>query len=189
MFDKTFTLQTLPQKKKEMFSNTNVIKPGMYSVKVTDKQEKQKETNESVLTFTGLEARRALFTSPLDAKTRVVDVTPLAVRTSLVGDTPMNANDKASSSTLKSPESTKVSSPNSGCSKHMTGNLKLLKNFVEKFMGNVCFKNDQFAAITSYGDYVYGNIVIFHVYYVEGLGHNLFSIGEICDGDLEVAFR
>ncbi|GJS98066.1 hypothetical protein Tco_0819236 [Tanacetum coccineum] len=71
----------------------------------------------------------------------------------------------------------------------MTGNLKLLKNFVEKFMGNVCFKNDQFVAITSYGDYVYGNIMICHVYYVEGLGHNLFSVGQICDGDLEVAFR
>ncbi|GJX87354.1 retrovirus-related pol polyprotein from transposon TNT 1-94 [Tanacetum coccineum] len=27
------------------------------------------------------------------------------------------------------------------------------------------------------------------VYYVEGLGHNLFSIGKFCDSDLEVAFR
>nr|GEV10010.1 hypothetical protein [Tanacetum cinerariifolium] len=34
-----------------------------------------------------------------------------------------------------------------------------------------------------------GNITIFHVYYVEGLGHNLFSVGQFCDGDLEVAFR
>nr|GEV77742.1 hypothetical protein [Tanacetum cinerariifolium] len=44
----------------------------------------------------------------------------------------------------------------SGCSKHMTGNLKLLINFVEKFMG---------------------------------LNHNLFSVGQFCDADLEVAFR
>nr|GEZ79549.1 integrase, catalytic region, zinc finger, CCHC-type, peptidase aspartic, catalytic [Tanacetum cinerariifolium] len=48
---------------------------------------------------------------------------------------------------------------NSGCSKHMTGNLKLLINFVEK------------------------------VYYVEGLNHNLFSVGQFCDADLEVTFR
>nr|GEU96189.1 copia protein [Tanacetum cinerariifolium] len=41
----------------------------------------------------------------------------------------------------------------SGCMKHMTGNLKLL------------------------------------VYYVEGLNHNLFSVGQFCDVDLEVAFR
>nr|GEX00039.1 hypothetical protein [Tanacetum cinerariifolium] len=27
------------------------------------------------------------------------------------------------------------------------------------------------------------------VYFVEGLGHNLFSIGQLCDSDLEVAFR
>ncbi|GJX04785.1 retrovirus-related pol polyprotein from transposon TNT 1-94 [Tanacetum coccineum] len=35
----------------------------------------------------------------------------------------------------------------SGCTKHMTGNLKLLCNFVEKFMGTVHFGNDQFALI------------------------------------------
>nr|GFA84640.1 hypothetical protein [Tanacetum cinerariifolium] len=44
----------------------------------------------------------------------------------------------------------------SGCSKHMTGNLKLLVNFVEKFLG---------------------------------LNYKLFSIGQFCDADLEVAFR
>nr|GEV65773.1 retrovirus-related Pol polyprotein from transposon TNT 1-94 [Tanacetum cinerariifolium] len=44
----------------------------------------------------------------------------------------------------------------SGCSKHMMGNLKLLINFMEKFLG---------------------------------LNHNLFSVGQFCDADLEVAFR
>ncbi|GJZ07423.1 integrase, catalytic region, zinc finger, CCHC-type containing protein [Tanacetum coccineum] len=77
----------------------------------------------------------------------------------------------------------------SGCSKHMTGYLSLLKNFVEKFMGTIRFGNDHFAAITGYGDYVHDNITICHVYYVEGLGHNLFSVGQFCDDDLEVAFR
>ncbi|GKE28585.1 retrovirus-related pol polyprotein from transposon TNT 1-94 [Tanacetum coccineum] len=48
----------------------------------------------------------------------------------------------------------------SGCSKHMTGNRSQLMNFFSEFM----------------------------VYYVEGLGHNLFSVGQFCDGDLEVAF-
>nr|GEZ97377.1 integrase, catalytic region, zinc finger, CCHC-type, peptidase aspartic, catalytic [Tanacetum cinerariifolium] len=56
-------------------------------------------------------------------------------------------------------------------------------------MGTVRFGNDNFAAITGYGDYIQGNITICHVYYVEGLGHNLFSVGQFCDGDLEVAFR
>ncbi|GKF18055.1 hypothetical protein Tco_0062973, partial [Tanacetum coccineum] len=52
----------------------------------------------------------------------------------------------------------------SRCSKHMTENLKLL-NLVQ------------------------GNITIKRFYYVEGINHNLFSIGQFCDADLEVAFR
>ncbi|GJV19995.1 RNA-directed DNA polymerase, eukaryota, reverse transcriptase zinc-binding domain protein [Tanacetum coccineum] len=77
----------------------------------------------------------------------------------------------------------------SGCSKHMVGNLQQLRNFVEKFIGTVRFRNDHFAAITGYGDYVQGNLTICYVYYVEGLRHNLFSVRQFCDGDLEVAFR
>ncbi|GJW22070.1 retrovirus-related pol polyprotein from transposon TNT 1-94 [Tanacetum coccineum] len=75
------------------------------------------------------------------------------------------------------------------CSKHMTGNRSKLKNFVEKFIGSVRFGNDHFRAIMGYGDYVIGDSVISRVYYVEGLGHNLFSVGQFCDSDLEVAFR
>nr|GEZ67901.1 integrase, catalytic region, zinc finger, CCHC-type, peptidase aspartic, catalytic [Tanacetum cinerariifolium] len=77
----------------------------------------------------------------------------------------------------------------SGCSKHMTRNLKLLINFVEKFLGTVKFGNDQIAPILGYGDLVQGAVTITRVYYIEGLNHNLFSIGQFCDADLEVAFR
>nr|GEX43646.1 integrase, catalytic region, zinc finger, CCHC-type, peptidase aspartic, catalytic [Tanacetum cinerariifolium] len=51
----------------------------------------------------------------------------------------------------------------SGCSKHMTGNLKLLINFIWKFMGTVRFGNDDVAAILGFGKF--------------------------CDSDLEVAFK
>ncbi|GJU83780.1 retrovirus-related pol polyprotein from transposon TNT 1-94 [Tanacetum coccineum] len=34
-----------------------------------------------------------------------------------------------------------------------------------------------------------GNVTISRLYYVKGLGHNLFSVGQFCDEDLEVAFR
>nr|GEZ19776.1 retrovirus-related Pol polyprotein from transposon TNT 1-94 [Tanacetum cinerariifolium]GEZ39004.1 retrovirus-related Pol polyprotein from transposon TNT 1-94 [Tanacetum cinerariifolium]GEZ77026.1 retrovirus-related Pol polyprotein from transposon TNT 1-94 [Tanacetum cinerariifolium] len=71
----------------------------------------------------------------------------------------------------------------------MTGNLKLLINFVEKFLGTVKFRNDQIAPILGYEDLVQGAIMIKRVYYVEGLNHNLFSVGQFCDADLEVAFR
>nr|GEZ73223.1 integrase, catalytic region, zinc finger, CCHC-type, peptidase aspartic, catalytic [Tanacetum cinerariifolium] len=69
------------------------------------------------------------------------------------------------------------------------GNLKLLINFVWKFMGTVRFGNDHVAAILGFGDLQWGNILITRIYFVEGLGHNLFSIGQFCDLDLEVAFR
>ncbi|GKB13610.1 retrovirus-related pol polyprotein from transposon TNT 1-94 [Tanacetum coccineum] len=77
----------------------------------------------------------------------------------------------------------------SRCSKHMTRNLKLLTNFMEKFLGMVNFGNDQIAPILGYGDLVQGTITIKWVYYVKGLNHNLFSVGQFYDADLEVAFR
>nr|GFA14748.1 hypothetical protein [Tanacetum cinerariifolium] len=54
-------------------------------------------------------------------------------------------------------------SDNACCSKHMTGNLKLLINFVWKFIGTVRFRNDHVAAILGFGQF--------------------------CDLDLEVVFR
>ncbi|GJY60050.1 retrovirus-related pol polyprotein from transposon TNT 1-94 [Tanacetum coccineum] len=69
----------------------------------------------------------------------------------------------------------------SGCSRHMTGDRARL--------GTVRFGNDEYAAIIGYGDYKLGDTIISRVYYVEGLKHNLFSVGQFCDGGLEVAFR
>nr|GFA49622.1 hypothetical protein [Tanacetum cinerariifolium] len=72
---------------------------------------------------------------------------------------------------------------------HMTGDRSQLINYVQKFLGTVKFGNDHVAKIMGYGDYQIGNVTISRVYYVEGLGHNLFSVGLFCDSDLEVAFR
>ncbi|KAI3771168.1 hypothetical protein L6452_02327 [Arctium lappa] len=77
----------------------------------------------------------------------------------------------------------------SGCSKHMTGNKSLLTNFKEKCCGRVKFGNCETAPILGYGDLVQGNITVKRVSYVEGLSHNLFSIGKFCDKDLEVSFK
>ncbi|GJT32050.1 hypothetical protein Tco_0922469 [Tanacetum coccineum] len=78
---------------------------------------------------------------------------------------------------------------NSGCSKHMTVNRAVLTNFVEKFLRTVRFGNDDFAVITGYGDMVIGLMTIKKVYYVEDLGHSLFSVRQFYDKGLEVAFR
>nr|GEW20554.1 putative ribonuclease H-like domain-containing protein [Tanacetum cinerariifolium] len=71
----------------------------------------------------------------------------------------------------------------------MTGDRSQLINFVQKFLSAVKFRNDHVAKIMGYGDYKIGNVTILRVYFVEGLGHNLFSMGQFCDSDLEVAFR
>ncbi|GKC16592.1 retrovirus-related pol polyprotein from transposon TNT 1-94 [Tanacetum coccineum] len=54
--------------------------------------------------------------------------------------------------------------------------------------GTVRFGNDHIAAILGYGDLQWRNILITRVYFVEDLGHNLFSVGQFCDLDLEVHF-
>nr|GEZ75067.1 integrase, catalytic region, zinc finger, CCHC-type, peptidase aspartic, catalytic [Tanacetum cinerariifolium] len=77
----------------------------------------------------------------------------------------------------------------SGCSKHITGDHSQLINFVQKFLGTVKFGNDHVAKIIGYGNYKIRNVTILRVYFVEGLGHNLFFVGQFCDSDLEVAFR
>ena len=71
----------------------------------------------------------------------------------------------------------------------MTGDCSQLKNFVNKFVGKIRFGNDHFGAIMGYGDYVFSDCVISKVYYLEGLGHNVLSVGQICDSYLEEDFR
>ncbi|GJQ95949.1 retrovirus-related pol polyprotein from transposon TNT 1-94 [Tanacetum coccineum] len=50
-------------------------------------------------------------------------------------------------------------------------------------------RNNHVIKILGYGDYQIGIVTISRVYYVEGLGHNLFFVGQFCDSNLEVAFR
>nr|GEX87140.1 integrase, catalytic region, zinc finger, CCHC-type, peptidase aspartic, catalytic [Tanacetum cinerariifolium] len=73
--------------------------------------------------------------------------------------------------------------------KHMTRDRSQLTNFVHKFLGTVKFDNDHVAKVMGYGDYKIRNVTILRVYFVEGLVHNLFSVGQFCDSNLEVAFR
>ncbi|GJR53010.1 retrovirus-related pol polyprotein from transposon TNT 1-94 [Tanacetum coccineum] len=76
----------------------------------------------------------------------------------------------------------------SSCSKHMTGDHSQLTNFINKFLGTVKFRNDHVAKILGYGDYQIRNVMILRVYYMEGLRHNLFSVGQFCDSNLKVTF-
>ncbi|GJT53475.1 retrovirus-related pol polyprotein from transposon TNT 1-94 [Tanacetum coccineum] len=77
----------------------------------------------------------------------------------------------------------------SNCSNAYDRKSKASHQFHLKFLGTVCFGNDHVATILGYGDLQWGNILITRFYFVEGLGHNLFSVGQFCDSDLEVTFR
>nr|GEW36531.1 putative ribonuclease H-like domain-containing protein [Tanacetum cinerariifolium] len=63
------------------------------------------------------------------------------------------------------------------------------QEFHEKVHQDSQTRNDHFGAMIGYRDYVIGDSVISKVYYVEGLRRNLFSVGKICDSNLEVSFR
>ncbi|GJV32514.1 hypothetical protein Tco_1392914 [Tanacetum coccineum] len=90
--------------------------------------------------------KRALFTSPVAAKSKSLGATSVVAKFRFsVAKTP-KATNKVIQLVLWIVDS--------GCSKHMTGNLQLLRNFIEEFMGTIRFGNDHFAAITGYGDYV-----------------------------------
>ncbi|GKD97510.1 retrovirus-related pol polyprotein from transposon TNT 1-94 [Tanacetum coccineum] len=98
--------------------------------------------------------KRALVTTPVAVKSKNLGATFVVAKSRLsVANTPKETN-KVIQLVLWIVDS--------GCSKHMTGNLQLLRNFVEKFIGTVHFGNDHFAAITGYGDYVQSNLTICH---------------------------
>nr|GFB05165.1 retrovirus-related Pol polyprotein from transposon TNT 1-94 [Tanacetum cinerariifolium] len=73
--------------------------------------------------------------------------------------------------------------------KRFPNSTSLLGRLFRFVCGTVRFGNDHVAAILGFGDLQWGNILITRVYFVEGLGHNLFSIGQFYDSNLKVAFR
>nr|GFA69332.1 hypothetical protein [Tanacetum cinerariifolium] len=73
---------------------------------------------------------------------------------------------------------------NACTSNTMEPKIKRFPNFT-----SLLGRNDHVAAILGFGDLQWGNILITKVYFVEGLGYNLFLVGQFCDSDLEVAFR
>nr|GEW87217.1 hypothetical protein [Tanacetum cinerariifolium] len=65
------------------------------------------------------------------------------------------------------------------------GSKERLASPTPKISGTIRFGNDHITAILGYGDLQWGSILITMVYFVEGLGHNMFLVGQNCDSDLE----
>nr|GEV83406.1 integrase, catalytic region, zinc finger, CCHC-type, peptidase aspartic, catalytic [Tanacetum cinerariifolium] len=194
-FSKPVTAQTLPTKKKSISKNTNVLAPGMYKIHTDYNQ-----TSTSQLPQDSRKTNKRMSFS-----TGVIPTTSVSrpqLKSNPQGERVMYNNSQGKKQAVEDQcRSVKLSKNktslaeivlfivDSGCSKHITGNIKLLINFVEKFLGMVKFRNDQIAPILGYGDLVQGAVTIKRVYYVEGLNHSLFFVGQFCDADLEVTFR
>nr|GEW40847.1 retrovirus-related Pol polyprotein from transposon TNT 1-94 [Tanacetum cinerariifolium] len=179
---KPVTAQTLPQTAKKAVSTTNVLKPGMYRIdnrtthtRAPHLPQNVRNTNPRVSTSTGLNHKPTVSRPPLKSNQSRDKVLPNNSQVKLK-KTQVEVHPRIRSVSNKMKSVT-------AC------NLKLLCNFVEKFLGTIRFGNDQFTPILGYGDLVQGNVRINRVYYVEGLNHNLFSVGQFCDANLKVAFR
>ncbi|GJW62641.1 hypothetical protein Tco_0111976 [Tanacetum coccineum] len=77
----------------------------------------------------------------------------------------------------------------SGCSRHMTGNMSYLSNFKEFDEGYVIFRGGaKGGRITSKGTLKTGKLDFKDVYFVKELEFNLFSVSQMCDKKNSVLF-
>ncbi|GJR23844.1 putative ribonuclease H-like domain-containing protein [Tanacetum coccineum] len=78
----------------------------------------------------------------------------------------------------------------SGCSRHMTGNMSYLTDFEEINEGYVAFGgNSKGGKITGRGTIKTGNLDFEDVYFVRELKFNLFSVSQMCDKKNSVLFN
>nr|GEX38398.1 ribonuclease H-like domain-containing protein [Tanacetum cinerariifolium] len=77
----------------------------------------------------------------------------------------------------------------SGCSRHMTGNMSYLSDFQELNGGYVAFRgNPKGGKISGKGKIKTGKLDFEDVYFVKELKFNLFSVSQMCDKKNKVLF-
>nr|GEW10218.1 integrase, catalytic region, zinc finger, CCHC-type, peptidase aspartic, catalytic [Tanacetum cinerariifolium] len=181
-FSKPVTAQTLPPNKKSILKNTNVLAPEIYKLythhnQTRTSQFKSNPMGNRVMRNNSQGKKQEVEDHRRNVKLPKNKTAVTACNDSLNAKT-LNVNYVSAIKTCSwwyrkftpsgykwKPKSGKENvNPNLveivlfivdfGCLKHMTGNLKLLINFVEKFLGKVKFRNDQIAPILGYEDLV-----------------------------------
>ena len=77
----------------------------------------------------------------------------------------------------------------SGCSRHMTGNISSLQNFKQFDGSNVAFGGDRKGGRITGKRMVSNGKISFHdVFYVEQLKYNLLSVSQVCDKKNNILF-
>ncbi|GJV91125.1 hypothetical protein Tco_1538938 [Tanacetum coccineum] len=159
-FSKPVTAQILPQNMLPIVKNTNVIAPGMYKVHTKPNQTRTpqlhqdiRKPNKRVSFSTGVIPNTSVSRPQLKSnhlKDRVMSNNSQGKKQEVEDHRRKFkfSNNKTSVTACNDSLNAKTSNVNflveiilfivdSGCSKHMTGNLKLLNNFVEKFLGTI----------------------------------------------------
>ncbi|KAI3815343.1 hypothetical protein L1987_15008 [Smallanthus sonchifolius] len=77
----------------------------------------------------------------------------------------------------------------SGCSRHMTGNVKLLEDVIKIDGGYVAFAGNKGGYITGQGTLKNDKVKFEKVNYVEQLEHNLLSVSQVCDKKFSFHFN
>ncbi|GJU59444.1 retrovirus-related pol polyprotein from transposon TNT 1-94 [Tanacetum coccineum] len=180
-------------------NNSCVIAPGMYKLDLEPLSPKLKKNREAHVDYVTQTKEHVDTLREIELLAYVSATCPsfLHVNEKLVA---IKAINKTKRVRFKEPKKSTSNTPtqvvqivlwylDTGCSKNMTGQRSHVINFLSKFISTVRFRNDHVAAIMGYGDYEVGNAKISRVYYVEGLGNNLFLVGQFCNFDLEEAFH
>nr|GEV71208.1 retrovirus-related Pol polyprotein from transposon TNT 1-94 [Tanacetum cinerariifolium] len=142
-------------------SNATVIAPGMYKLDLVTLDPKDKNNKETYIYY--------IDTCPGIHKPceKLVDVTPINKKK--IVRIPKVPKTNGSSSKPKVEKSLTANRMKPSTSR---GSVTLL--YLLLLLSSV-----------GYDDYQIGNVIISRVYYVDGLGHNLFSVGQFYDSDLE----
>ncbi|GKA23153.1 retrovirus-related pol polyprotein from transposon TNT 1-94 [Tanacetum coccineum] len=140
-----------------------------------------------------LSAKKVESSKTSNSNTPVLSSTGLKCSTSKCRSKPTGnkRNDKISQTPSSSKKAKIIESKNDNHSEpnHTWGSTTIDIPSSSSLVMTVRFGNDNIVRIMGYGDYQLGNVTISRVYYIEGLGHNLFFVGQFCDANLEVAFH
>nr|GEU29817.1 hypothetical protein [Tanacetum cinerariifolium] len=208
---KPITAQTLPQAVKKAVSNTNVLKPGMYRIdnrtvhtRAPQLPQTVRNTNPRVSTSTGVNHKPTVSIPQLKSNQSRDKVLPnnsqVKVKKTQVEvhpRIPSVSNKMKSVTACKDSLNSKTLNANAVCatcnkclvdSNHFACVTKMLKDVHART------KKPTVVPISTRKPKRQVNKLIAtpnkkRVYYVEGLNHNLFPVGQFCDADLEVAFR
>ncbi|GJU52355.1 retrovirus-related pol polyprotein from transposon TNT 1-94 [Tanacetum coccineum] len=166
----------------DFINNVNARKKSI-SVNKSSKRKVWKPTRKVITTTTKV---------PLKKPTALENETPKPVVRLIYSRKPRTSKTNVPISKSKVPKSVsanKKEPSQSWGSKLFDGPSSSLDECMSSKLFSVKLGNDHVAKTLGYGDYQIGNVTISTVYYVEGLRHNLFSDGQFCDSNLEVAFR